>query len=245
MKAGAVCHDLHRRREPVRVVRHGQGATGQKHQSCDAVRRLFWSGNSFWADPGCRVYGVGAWIGKRDKSHEYAERGLSLLVEIRDDPSKAIARGEIRIFPPDIDSIDIFDQVERQLRTYLEHCCLFRARLNNQNEARLPYNRLRGARPHSAGPAAVQRYPLNSSALGHWRRVTEWECPCHHYPTKRNAYATSPLWVTWTLERSWQLQISTPQPTQYRTQSLHTPSPIPPWFHWWWRLTARWAVTIA
>ena len=44
-----------------------------------------------------------------------------MLVEIRDDPSKAIARGEIRIFPPDIDSIDIFDQVERQLRTYLEH----------------------------------------------------------------------------------------------------------------------------
>jgi hypothetical protein len=58
-----------------------------------------------------------ATIGKRDKSHEYAERGLSLLAEVRDSPgSKAIARGESRIFPPDID-----DQTERQLRAYLEH----------------------------------------------------------------------------------------------------------------------------
>jgi hypothetical protein len=57
-----------------------------------------------------------ATIGKRDKSHEYAKRGLSLLAEVRDDlGSKMIASGASRIIPPDID-----DQMEHQLRTYLE-----------------------------------------------------------------------------------------------------------------------------
>jgi hypothetical protein len=54
-----------------------------------------------------------ATIGRRDKSREQAKLGLSLLAELRDDPpSKALARGESRIFPP-----DIFDQMDRQLRT--------------------------------------------------------------------------------------------------------------------------------
>jgi len=58
-----------------------------------------------------------ATIGKQDKSHEYAELGLSLLAEVRSDPgSKAIALGESSIIPP-----DIFDEAERQLRTYLEN----------------------------------------------------------------------------------------------------------------------------
>jgi hypothetical protein len=58
-----------------------------------------------------------ATIGRRDKSHESAECGLSLLAECRDGPAaKAIASGESRLIPP-----DIFDQMERQLRIYLEH----------------------------------------------------------------------------------------------------------------------------
>jgi hypothetical protein len=58
-----------------------------------------------------------AMIGRRDKSHEYAERGLSLLAEVRDDPgSKAIASGASSIIPP-----DIHDQAERLLRTCLEY----------------------------------------------------------------------------------------------------------------------------
>jgi hypothetical protein len=58
-----------------------------------------------------------AMVGNRVKSHEWAKLGLSLLAEVRDDPgSKAIASGASSIIPP-----DIFDQMERQLRTYLEH----------------------------------------------------------------------------------------------------------------------------
>jgi hypothetical protein len=57
-----------------------------------------------------------ATIGRRDKSHEYAERGLSLVAELRADPLWMSARGESRFFPIDID-----DQMERQLRIYLEH----------------------------------------------------------------------------------------------------------------------------
>ena len=57
-----------------------------------------------------------ATIGRRDKSHEYAERGMSLVAEFRADPLRASARGESCFFPADID-----DQMERQLRIYLEH----------------------------------------------------------------------------------------------------------------------------
>ncbi len=58
-----------------------------------------------------------ATIGKRDKSHEYAKLGLSVLAQGRNNEgSKAIARGDSRVIPP-----DIFDQMERQLLTYLEH----------------------------------------------------------------------------------------------------------------------------
>ena len=57
-----------------------------------------------------------ATIGRRDKSHEYAERGMSLVAEFRADPLWMSARGESRFFPLDAD-----DQMERQLRIYLEH----------------------------------------------------------------------------------------------------------------------------
>jgi hypothetical protein len=56
-------------------------------------------------------------IGNIVKSHEWAKMGLALLAEVRDyQGSKVIARGESSIFPP-----NIFDQMGRQLRTYLKH----------------------------------------------------------------------------------------------------------------------------
>jgi len=58
-----------------------------------------------------------AMIGRRDKSDEYAERGLLLLAEVRDtSTAKAIESGASDIIPP-----DIHDQMERLLRTCLEH----------------------------------------------------------------------------------------------------------------------------
>jgi hypothetical protein len=57
-----------------------------------------------------------ATIGRRDKCHEHAKLGLSLLAVERNDPaSKVIEQGRSRIIPP-----DIFDQMEHQLGVYLE-----------------------------------------------------------------------------------------------------------------------------
>ena len=97
-----------------------------KGQQDKGVKALMLCGDCFEAAIAFERNQIGAYIGlahayatigKRDKSHEYAARGVSLLAEVRDDQgSKAIARGASRIIPP-----DIFDQMERQLRTYLEH----------------------------------------------------------------------------------------------------------------------------
>jgi hypothetical protein len=54
-------------------------------------------------------------IGRQDKSHEYAKRGLAILADTRDTPAaKALASGASKIIPADID-----EQAERQLRAYL------------------------------------------------------------------------------------------------------------------------------
>lgn len=61
-----------------------------------------------------QAYGT---IGQREKSREYAQLGLSLLAEVRQEPgSKALALGESSIIPP-----NILDLAERLLRTHLEH----------------------------------------------------------------------------------------------------------------------------
>jgi hypothetical protein len=60
-----------------------------------------------------QTYGM---IGKRDKCREYAELGLALLAEVREQPgSEALARGESGVIPP-----DVFDQAERQLRSFAD-----------------------------------------------------------------------------------------------------------------------------
>ena len=54
-------------------------------------------------------------VGKEAEAHKYAKLGLSELEKIRQDPEQVRAFRDSKIFPP-----DMFDQMERQLRTLLE-----------------------------------------------------------------------------------------------------------------------------